>query len=117
VGAYPSGGGPLAFGAISYPIPLEKPSENVVYLDAAETEASAATPVQGCSYDAEDPEAVPVAPPGTLCVFTRLESAGEVSFIGAAGTDWATGTYVLAETEGEGVGAVNVFGAWAVTAK
>ncbi len=63
--------------SISFTIPLAAPSEHVVLLKKAETEESTTTPVEGCEYDPTDPTAVPVAPAGTLCVFTTREGEEE----------------------------------------
>ena len=105
--------------AISYPIPLAEPAENVVYLNAEETEASTSTPVEGCELEVFENTASPVAPPGTLCVFTRGEfGVGKVEFIGDSGlfpgTDDPAGAFVWVQSTGEGP--MNLFGTWAVTA-
>ena len=67
--------------AISYSIPLAEPSEHVVFLNQEETEESTTTPKEGCELEVENLAAKPVAPPGTLCVFTRIKEAGSVSRI------------------------------------
>jgi hypothetical protein len=105
--------------AISFPVPLAEPSEHVVYLDAAETEESTTTPVAGCELELFENAATPVAPPGTLCVFTRGEfGVGTVEFIGdnAAfeGTDDPAGAFVFAASSM--AGPMSLFGTWAVTA-
>jgi hypothetical protein len=106
---------------ISYSIPLAQPSENVVYLNKVETEGSPGNPVEGCEYELENPAAEPVAPPGTLCVFTFAKNAGVFKFVGETATngDSKSGTYVWFEPlELEpGVGATVAWGTWAVTAK
>jgi hypothetical protein len=101
---------------ISYPIPLAEASEEVVYLNAVETEAS---PGSGeCEYE---PEATPVAPPGTLCVFaTAEEGFGEFRLIGLhpaePGKDTPTGTYIWIKGGEEGEFPA-MSGVWAVTAR
>ncbi len=105
--------------AISYPIPLAQPSENVVYLNAEETELSTTTPVEGCELELFENAATPVAPPGTLCVFTRGEfGVGSVEFIGDnggfEGTDDPAGAFIWAKSSA--IGNMNLFGTWAVTA-
>jgi len=118
VGSYVSGA-PVAMGSISYPIHLAEPSENAVHLDEAETIASAGSPVEGCEYEVANPEAVPVAPPGTLCVFTDQEEFGTFTTIGPGNSgDTPSGTSLWVETtEAEPlIGFSNMFGTWAVTA-
>jgi hypothetical protein len=110
------------FGVISYPIPLAKPSEKVVFLTQAQTESSVGAPVEGCEYELGNPAAKPVAPPGTLCVFTQFKEFGTFNFIGESGGntgDTRTGTYVWfsgSEIEGP-IGFAYAGGTWAVTAK
>lgn len=115
--------------SISYSIPLAEPSEKVVLLNKLETEESTTTPVEGCELELGDSTAMPVAPPGTLCVFTRQEAEGskvmgisEDGFLpGPSDTDSPTGAYVWAEPGALapelGVGRFYLTGTWAVTAK
>jgi hypothetical protein len=121
VGLYALGGGAVPFAAISYSIPLAAPSEHVVYLNATQTTNSVTTPVEGCKFEVGNPAAVPVAPAGTLCVFTRSEEAGEVKDIGAAvgNDDSRSGTSLYVELLAftPEFGAANLDGTWAVTAK
>jgi hypothetical protein len=85
---------------------------------------SASTPIQGCSYDPEDQKATPIAPPGTLCVFTSTtdNTLGTFSFPapvkGAEHGDSPAGTFVWFEpVEAEPlIGFVKAWGPWAVTA-
>src|ERR1700710_172411 len=56
---------------ISFPIPLAAAPTNHVYLNYQETLASVGS--GGCELQLESPAAKPVAPPDTLCVFTRFE--------------------------------------------
>jgi Collagen triple helix repeat (20 copies) len=106
--------------AISFPIPIAKPSEHVVYLDVVETEESTTTPKEGCELEVENPAAKPTPPPaGTLCVFTRLEEGGaEFAGIGLnsiVASDQPAGTFIWLKTAGAGI--VNSSGTWAVTEK
>jgi hypothetical protein len=101
---------------ISYSIPLAEPSQEVVFLNLPETEASSGS--GACEYETEEPEATPVAPPGTLCVFSTEEGFGEFKFIGMSPAelgDTPTGTFIWlkAAAEGEFPG---MRGVWAVTA-
>jgi hypothetical protein len=91
-------------------------------LNKAETKASPGS--GGCELNVEDPAAKPVAPPDTLCVFTRDAPAGRLLYIGTVINeelyegDNTTGAFLEIEGgEVNGVGAVDVFGTWAVTAK
>jgi Collagen triple helix repeat (20 copies) len=107
--------------AISFPIPLPEPSEEVVYLNRAETLTSTTTPVHGCEYNASDPGAMPVAPAGELCVFTLLEQHGKIKAITTPEMvgDRVTGAFLKAQPElfeGE-IGWVEIQGVWAVSAK
>jgi hypothetical protein len=116
---------------ISFPIPLAAPSTNVVILNKEETEESATTPVEGCKLNKDDPAAMPVAPPNTLCVFTRLELASETGTVEkvtglaphAGDNDSVTGAYIwavpvaaTAELSALAIGKLELFGTWAVTA-
>jgi hypothetical protein len=113
--------------AISYPIPLAKPSEHTVVLNKAETEASATTPKEGCKYDLGGlPNSKPVAPAGTLCVFTVYQVSGHIGeFVGTVedpqvAGDSPAGAFIRVRTGEEvanGLGEVQVGGVWAVTAK
>jgi hypothetical protein len=105
---------------ISFPIPLTEPSEHIVYLNAEETEEEAGT--EGCELELGGlgaPSGTPVAPPGTLCVFTLLDNLGlvknigESSFPGFGKNDSPTGARIWVETE---EGEVQIDGVWAVTA-
>jgi hypothetical protein len=112
-----AGGGAFPIGTISYSIPLAVPSEKVVYLNGEETEESTGTPVEGCELDVFDIAAKPVAPAGTLCVFTRFEQFGKVKFIGSnviEKGDSPAGALIWAESEAE---RLRLAGTWAVTAK
>jgi len=71
-----SGGSSIPAATISYSIPLAEPSEKVIYLLAGEEEK------EGCKLEGFNPAATPIAPPGTLCVFTREEEQGTVYVIG-----------------------------------
>jgi len=108
---------------ISYSIPLAEPSEHVVLLNKAETENSTTTPKEGCELETGVLEATPVAPAGTLCVFTRAEEEGsKVGFIGLSAAilgDTPAGTYLWAETSEvtPELGQWKLYGTWAVTAK
>jgi len=117
--------------AISYSIPLAEPSEHLVVLRKQETIESMTTPKEGCKFDVTNiPTAKPVAPLGTLCVFTLSEESGKLSFfVGRPGTsietganDSLTGAFLNARS-GEGttaegtLGETNLAGVWAVTAK
>jgi hypothetical protein len=103
--------------AISYSIPLAEPSEHVVYLNVEETEESTTTPKEGCELEVENLAAEPVAPPGTLCVFTRIKEAGSVSRIanGIEAGDSPAGAYIWGKSSVGG--ALGISGTWAVTAK
>lgn len=122
IGLFAPVNGGVPFSAISYPIPLAAPSEKAVFLNQAETEASAVTPVQGCSLQLQSLAAKPVAPAGTLCVFTRHEEFGSFKFIGEDGAhkgDSLTGAFLWLEPleiTPESA-AIEFWGTWAVTAK
>jgi hypothetical protein len=113
--------------AISYPIPLAKASEHTVVLNKTETEASTATPKEGCKYDlAGLPNSKPVAPAGTLCIFTVYQVSGHIGeFVGTVedpqvAGDSPAGAFFRVRTGEEvanGLGEVQVGGVWAVTAK
>jgi len=112
----------LPFGTISYSVPLAAPSEKVVYLNKTETENSTGTPKDGCKLELGDPAAKPVAPPGTLCVFTRFEEFGTFQFIGESAVkkgDSPSGAFIWFETAeiSSELGAIEHWGTWAVTAK
>jgi hypothetical protein len=107
--------------AISFPIPLAEPSEEVVYLNEAETSTSTTVPVHGCEYEASNPGAMPVAPAGKLCVFTLVEEHGTIKGIDTPAVlgDRVTGAFLRADLElyeGE-TGWVEIQGVWAVTEK
>ncbi len=118
-----------AFTPISYPIPLAEPSEHVVKLTKAETANSTTVPIEGCEYDNADPEARPVAPPGTLCVFTTQENAeggSLVAIVSPASEPFAIGDSTsgalvkgnaFAYGTTEELGIFELGGVWAVTAK
>jgi Collagen triple helix repeat (20 copies) len=113
-------GNPAQF-AISFSIPLAEPSENVVYLNREETENSAfGEPKQGCELEVEELAAKPVAPPGTLCVFTREEAgAGIFNFIGNSALylgDSPAGAFIWFHTASPTGGYIGAAGTWAVTA-
>jgi len=95
---------------ISYAIPLAKPSEQVVYLNQEETENSEGS--GGCEMVGTGLAAKPVAPAGTLCVFTRLAPEGQVNTVIP---DTPTGTFVNGAANG--AGEWELIGSWAVTAK
>jgi hypothetical protein len=105
---------------LSFNIPLATPSEHAVFLNAEETEGSEGS--GKCELVGTGLSAKPVAPPGYLCVFTRLEEFGTVNFIGlsflaigdtpAGATIWATPTEDAANDY-----RVVMSGTWAVTAK
>jgi hypothetical protein len=105
--------------SISFPIPLAEPSEEVVYLTKTETTASTTTtPPSGCKYEVSGK---PVAPSGKLCVFTLLETHGDITGIEtpSAVGDLVTGAFLKAqavEFEGE-IGWLEIQGVWAVSAK
>ena len=111
-----------AYGSISFPIPLATPSTHVVYLNAAETEASPGS--GGCELEAKNLAAKPIAPPETLCVFTQTsepEVDGEFKFIGESESkkgDSTTGAFLSIKSEplGEELDFVKMWGSWAVTA-
>jgi hypothetical protein len=115
--------------SISFSIPLAAPSEKVILLNKQETEESTTTPVEGCKYDPTDPAGIPVAPAGTLCVFTTVaggesghpSSVNKANFNGTQYSDSRTGAYIYGETsvvlEELGIGKFDLAGAWAVTAK
>jgi hypothetical protein len=113
--------------SISFPIPLVEPSEEVVYLNRAETLTSTTTPVHGCEYNASDPGAMPVAPAGELCVFTLIEGHGHIESINtntqpfSGSGDLVTGAFLKGEPEalhtGEELGWYELNGIWAVTEK
>ena len=111
------------YGSISFPIPLATPSTHVVYLSLAETEVSPGS--GGCELDVKNPAAKPIAPPETLCVFTQInefEIKGEFEFFGEnevkKGEDSTTGAVLWIKPESfvEELGAVKIWGSWAVTA-
>jgi hypothetical protein len=104
---------------ISYNIPLAKPSEHVKYLNKAETEGSAGS--GECELVGSGFAAIPVAPPGYLCVFTQVAELGQVQYIGPgpfeAGHDSTSGAFIWSLTEAfEGVFGTSMAGVWAVTA-
>lgn len=107
--------------AISYPIPLAEPSESVEILDMAETEASAGS--GKCELELANLDATPVAPPGTLCIFTRSEHGlggeGELKFVGEGFEeneqgDTPTGGFLWVNGAENGI--IDFRGSWAVTA-
>jgi hypothetical protein len=106
---------------ISYGIPLAEPSEHVKYLNQAETESSEGS--GECELLGSGFSAVPVAPPGYLCVFTRNAEYGSVNFIGPNGAegghDTPTGASIWAGLEEAGTNDFRavIDGTWAVTAK
>lgn len=116
-------GGAMAV-PISFSIPLPKTSEHVEYLTLAETSASVGS--GKCEYEASNPQAVPVAPRGYLCVFTLFEKEtdGKVTVIASPSTrlsgDIVTGALVEGTPHGsktpEELGLCNLDGVWAVTA-
>jgi len=117
---YYAAGAPVAMSSVSYQIPLEEPSEKVVYLNKTETQNSTTNPVEGCELELGEPAAIPVAPPGTLCVFTREEEGGKFKYvgIGESGDTPAGAPLFIEPDEVEGlIGVVNMNGTWAVTAK
>jgi Collagen triple helix repeat (20 copies) len=106
--------------SISYSIPLSEPSTNAVILNREETEGSTTTPVNGCEFELENPAAVPVAPPGTLCVFVTEEATGSLARTAVPGEtgesgDSPVGTILLAKTSPGGK--IRLGGVWAVTAE
>jgi Collagen triple helix repeat (20 copies) len=110
---------------ISFSIPLAETSEHVVILTKQETVESTTTPKEGCEYEVANPAAMPVAPAGTLCVFTVTEEAGTVVGIVAPTpneADRVTGAFVrVADSEGFGtpeeLAQYKLNGVWAVTEK
>ena len=115
------------YAEISYSIPLAQPSENVKYLNEAETKASVGS--GGCELDVSNPAAKPVAPKGTLCVFARFSEFGTVPLIGTGTVnvgvpekgDTTSGAVIFFNPttfdEENGIAAVENWGTWAVTAK
>jgi hypothetical protein len=109
--------------AISYSIPLSEPSTKAVVLNRTETEESTTTPVEGCEFELESLTAVPVAPPGVLCVFTTEEASGEPKYTVPPGIayesekDSPSGALIAAKTAGESSGVLRLAGVWAVTAQ
>ena len=101
---------------ISYSIPLAKHSATVEYLNQEKTEDSVGS--GKCELDISNPDAKPIAPAGTLCVFTRFEApeshVGRVGLASFSGDDTLTGTFVEGVTEA--FGTWELYGAWAVTA-
>ncbi len=119
-GFFASEGEPHVVDSISFTIPLAAPSEHVFLLNKAETEESTTTPVEGCEYDPADPTAVPVAPPGTLCVFTTREGEEEGTVVsvtkspaGLIKSDSRLGAYIWGNPP---LGKFELAGTWAVTA-
>jgi Collagen triple helix repeat (20 copies) len=112
---------------ISFAIPLKERSEHTVYLTKAQTANSTTTPIEGCEYEVSSLAATPVAPAGTLCVFTLLESTegGEVNIIGlppaAGGADTPAGAFLKGTPHGFGtpeeLAIFELAGVWAVTQK
>lgn len=107
---------------ISFPIPLSTPSKHVVFLNKEETENSVASPKEGCKYEASSVTAKPIAPSDTLCVFALAELEGTKVFkIGPSSSepsDIPTGAILWANTveSFEGLGYLDIYGTWAVTA-
>lgn len=112
--------------AISYPLPLEDPSEEVVILNKEETEESAGSgdcelEVPG-EEDFGDPVGEPVAPPGTLCIFTLREEQGVIKNVGESafgeffGTNDSPAGAVIWVEPSLPNGEVDMQGVWAVTA-
>jgi hypothetical protein len=105
--------------AISFSIPLAVPSEHIEYLGVSETESSVGS--GKCELEVENPNAKPIAPPGYLCVFTRLdEGSSTFQKIGLEGAglvndDSPAGAFVWFKTPATG-GVINKSGTWAVTA-
>jgi hypothetical protein len=66
-----AGGSAQTTAPISFPIPLAAAPTNHVYLNYQETVASVGS--GGCELQLESTTAKPIAPPDTLCVFTRFE--------------------------------------------
>jgi hypothetical protein len=102
--------------AISYPIPLAGSSEKIEYLNVEDTENSVGS--GKCELELGNPAAKPIAPKGTLCVFTRSEEQGSVAFVGENiinKKDSPAGTFIWASAN-EG-GELSLYGTWAVTAK
>ncbi len=109
---------------VSFSIPLAETSEHVVVLTKQETIESTTTPKEGCEYEVANPAAMPVAPAGTLCVFTVFEEAGHATSVVTpfAVGDRATGAFIrVASPEGFGeadeLGQYLLNGVWAVTEK
>jgi hypothetical protein len=104
----------LIGGSIGFSIPLAAPSEHVEVLTLEQTEGSVGS--GKCELDIENAAAVPVAPPGFLCVFTRFEEAGKVlavlSLTNEPG-DSPAGAFIEAKTATNG--AMFLSGTWAVT--
>lgn len=116
-GSYPEGGTHPAV-AISYPIPLAASSAHYVILNQEETESSVETPVEGCELETEGATATPVAPPGTLCIFTRWEEAGSPQYLtyspeGEGGDSPSGGVLWVKVSPSQ---TMETFGSWAVTA-
>jgi hypothetical protein len=112
---------------ISFPIPLPK-KVKAVYLSPGETVSE--TVKEGCSWEFSNPEALPKAPEGTLCVFAEFSqnenaegfkffASHEAEFFEEAGP---TGAVMWMEINGDASPETPVFatllesGVWAVTA-
>jgi hypothetical protein len=104
---------------ISFPIPLATAPTNHVHLNYQETLASVGS--GGCELQLESTTAKPIAPPDTLCVFTRYEPEEHPTtfqFFGSSGLEegvTTTGTtmWLFDQTPGT-LDMTN--GTWAVTA-
>jgi hypothetical protein len=111
----------ILISSISYTIPLAAPSEHVVFLNFEKTEGSITTPVEGCKFEVESASAVPVAPTGTLCVFTTLEEAGTPKYVAPPGIAFESGqdspVGALIAGKSSAAKTMRLFGVWAVTAK
>jgi hypothetical protein len=111
----------ILISSISYPIPLAAPSEHVAFLNFEETEGSTTTPVEGCEFEVESASAVPVAPAGTLCVFTTLQEAGTPKYVAPPGIAFESGqdspVGALIAGKSSAAKTMRLFGVWAVTAK
>jgi len=100
---------------ISFPIPLEDPSEEAFYLNLEETEEGAGT--HGCTGTVEHP----TAPPGVLCMYTAQEEGSnfpDEAFPLISGVGYQpAGTVLRFFSEEFGQPSVlQVNGTWAVTA-
>jgi hypothetical protein len=99
---------------ISFPIPMPAPSEEGFFLNAEETESEAGT--GGCTGTVVNP----TAPPGVLCVYTRvefnenIEGGAAILFNGENGYG-PPGALIRLTIEGEPARVV-MDGTWAVTA-